>query len=179
MARPKPVRKEESLMFLKFRGYRMIWMLILVVAVIAGCGRKPKPAMAPPPEPAQRTETETVTPADPVERAEVLFQDVFFDYDRHIVRPDQTETLAQNARLLSENGGVRLLLEGHCDERGTVEYNLALGDRRAQSVRNYLVEYGIDPGRLTTISYGKERPFAMGSSETAWAQNRRVHFVKK
>lgn len=166
-------------MFLRVRGQWIIWMMVLTVALVSGCGRKPKPAMAPPPEPAQRTETEPVTPTDPVERAEVVFQDIFFDFDRHIVRADQRESLAQNARMLSENPDIRLVLEGHCDERGTVEYNLALGDRRAQSVRNYLIEYGIDPGRLSTISYGKERPFARGSNEAAWAQNRRVHFVRK
>ncbi len=166
-------------MYLRVRGQWVVWMLVLIVAVVSGCGRKPKPAMAPPPEPVPVAETVPETPAEPVERVEVVFQDVFFDFDRHVVRVDQREALAHNARLLSENPGVRILLEGHCDERGTVEYNLALGDRRAQSVRNYLVEYGIDPGRLSTISYGKERPFATGSNEAAWALNRRVHVVKK
>ncbi len=166
-------------MCFRVRGQWVVWMLILIVAVVSGCGRKPKPAMAPPPEPVPVAETEPEKPAVPAEQVEVVFQDIFFDFDRHIVRADQREALARNARLLSENPDVRLQLEGHCDERGTVEYNLALGDRRAQSVRTYLIEYGVDPGRLSTISYGKERPFAMGSNESAWALNRRVHFVKK
>jgi peptidoglycan-associated lipoprotein len=80
--------------------------------------------------------------------------------------------------MMSSMGG-SYQIEGHCDERGSAEYNLALGDRRARAVKDYLVSLGVDPARLSTISYGEERPFAMGHDEAAWAQNRRGHFVTR
>lgn len=98
---------------------------------------------------------------------------VFFDFDKSNLRPEARETLTKQAAWLSKFPGVRVVIEGHCDERGTREYNLALGERRANSVKDYLVALGINPARLKTISYGKERPAAIGHNETAWAQNRR------
>ena len=98
---------------------------------------------------------------------------VFFDYDSYEIRPDAQNTLQQQAAWLQQYGQYSVLIEGHCDERGTREYNLALGERRANSVRNYLVALGIDGNRIQTISYGKERPEVPGSDESAWAQNRR------
>jgi peptidoglycan-associated lipoprotein len=98
---------------------------------------------------------------------------VFFDYDSYELRADAQNTLQQQAAWLQRYPQYRITVEGHCDERGTREYNLALGERRANSVRNYLVALGIDPNRLQTISYGKERPEVPGSDEIAWAQNRR------
>ena len=106
-------------------------------------------------------------------------EDVFFDYDRYNLRDDARMALEGNARVLAANSDLQMILEGHCDERGTVEYNLALGERRARSAKDYLVQFGIEASRLTTISYGEERPFAQGHDEAAWAQNRRVHFVEK
>ncbi|SLN73311.1 peptidoglycan-associated lipoprotein Pal [Oceanibacterium hippocampi] len=98
---------------------------------------------------------------------------VFFDLDRYDLTPEARDTLQRQAAWLAANPQVTLTVEGHADERGTREYNLALGDRRATSVKNYLVNLGVDPARLSTISYGKERPVALGSNEAAWAQNRR------
>ncbi|MGE0118241.1 MAG: peptidoglycan-associated lipoprotein Pal [Dongiaceae bacterium] len=98
---------------------------------------------------------------------------VFFDYDSYEIRPDAQNTLQQQAAWLQQYGQYSVLIEGHCDERGTREYNLALGERRANSVRNYLIALGIDGNRIQTISYGKERPEVPGSDESAWAQNRR------
>ena len=98
---------------------------------------------------------------------------VYFDTDRYDLRPDARSTLEKQAQWLKQYSNVRIQIEGHADERGTREYNLALGDRRATSVKNYLVALGIPPGRITTISYGKERPVDPRSSEDAWAQNRR------
>jgi peptidoglycan-associated lipoprotein len=98
---------------------------------------------------------------------------VFFDYDSYEIRPDAQNTLQQQAAWLQQYGQYSVLIEGHCDERGTREYNLALGERRANSVRNYLVALGIDGNRIQTISYGKQRPEVPGSDESAWAQNRR------
>jgi len=102
---------------------------------------------------------------------------VFFDTDRSDLRPDQQATVEKLAAWLRRNDNVHLVLEGHADERGTREYNLALGERRANSVRASLIAYGIPASRLSTISYGKERPEVVGSTEYAWAQNRRVVFV--
>ncbi|MCC7425563.1 MAG: peptidoglycan-associated lipoprotein Pal [Alphaproteobacteria bacterium] len=98
---------------------------------------------------------------------------IFFDYDRSVVRPDQRPTLERQAAWLKQHTGVALMVEGHADERGTREYNLALGQRRANAVRNFLVANGIAPARLQTISYGKDRPACTESNEGCWSQNRR------
>ncbi|HEY3130001.1 MAG TPA: peptidoglycan-associated lipoprotein Pal [Acidobacteriota bacterium] len=106
-----------------------------------------------------------------------LIKDVFFEYDQHDLKPEAQQILKQDAEYLRRFPEVSFILEGHCDERGTAEYNLALGDRRAQSAKEYLGSLGISPSRLETISYGEERPFATGHDDAAWAQNRRVHFT--
>ena len=106
--------------------------------------------------------------------------DVFFDFDQYAIRPDAVPNLEKNAGLLKsayENSSV--LIEGHCDERGTVEYNLELGKRRAQSVKDYLVDLGIEESRIRIVSYGKEKPFCAESKPTCWQQNRRGHFVRQ
>ena len=104
-------------------------------------------------------------------------QDVFFDYDAATLTDEARRALAEDAAWLKGNAQARITVEGHCDERGTSEYNLALGERRAKAVRDYLVAAGIDAGRIRTISYGKERPFAPGHDEASWKQNRRAHFT--
>lgn len=166
------------------------WFLILVVCVAvaglgAGCGKKPA------------TETDVTTPSTSGQDDDgngngdgsaldrpgadegtggLKLGDVFFDYDKYDLRSDARQLLQDNARYLKENSGFSVLLEGHCDERGTNEYNLALGERRADAVRSYLIDLGVDGSRLSTISYGEEKPFALGHTENAWSQNRRVHF---
>ena len=105
--------------------------------------------------------------------------DVHFDFDKYVIRPRDAEILAANARWLRANADARLLIEGHCDERGTEEYNLSLGDRRAKAAMDYLVAQGIPPARMTTISYGKERPQCSDHNEACWAKNRRAHFLVK
>lgn len=102
---------------------------------------------------------------------------IYFDFDRSAIRPDQQAVMEANARWLRDHPDVRVLVEGHCDERGTREYNLALGDRRANSARQFLISLGIDPSRIDTISYGEERPADPGHNETAWARNRRAEFL--
>jgi peptidoglycan-associated lipoprotein len=106
-----------------------------------------------------------------------LLKDIHFDFDKYDIRPADAEILKENAALLKKYPNVRLQIEGHCDERGTVEYNLALGERRANSTKSYLVSLGISAARLSTISYGKERPLDPGHNEEAWAKNRRSHFI--
>jgi peptidoglycan-associated lipoprotein len=104
-------------------------------------------------------------------------KDVYFDYDKYDVRPDQQAALTGNAQWLAQHPNVRFTVEGHCDERGSTEYNLALGDNRAQAVKNALVQAGVNAERIRTISYGKEKPFCTESNEQCWQQNRRGHFV--
>ena len=102
---------------------------------------------------------------------------VFFAYDKADLSPKSKKILQENARWIRQFPGARVTIEGHCDERGTEEYNLALGDQRAQKTKDYLVQLGIEAGRLQTISFGEERPFDQGHDEAAWAKNRRAHFV--
>ncbi len=103
--------------------------------------------------------------------------DAFFDFDKADIRPDARDALAKTAQFLRSEPQVKVTIEGHCDERGSVEYNLGLGDRRAQAVRQFLANLGISADRLNTVSYGKERPFCTTSDETCWQQNRRGHFI--
>jgi peptidoglycan-associated lipoprotein len=106
-----------------------------------------------------------------------LLKDIHFDFDKYNIRPEDAEILKENAALLKKYPKVKIQIEGHCDERGTTEYNLALGERRANSGKRYLVSLGISPDRISTISYGKERPLDPGHNEEAWAKNRRDHTI--
>jgi len=106
-----------------------------------------------------------------------LLKDIHFDFDKYAIRPGDAEILKANAAVLAKNPNVKIQIEGHCDERGTSEYNLALGERRANSTKNYLSSLGISAPRISTISYGKERPLDPGHNEEAWAKNRRSHFI--
>ena len=159
----------------------------LSVAALDGCAKKKAPAPAtPPPAPAPTTaakpESTTTPPPTPAETpkppvpVESDFQPAFFDFDASTLRDDARAALDADAKLLRANANLKVVIEGHCDERGTVEYNQALGEQRANAARDYLVAQGIDTGRMHVISYGKERPFASGHDEASWQQNRRAHF---
>ena len=104
-------------------------------------------------------------------------RDIFFDYDQYDIRPDQQAALQSDAQFLAQHPAMRFTIEGHCDERGSTEYNLALGDNRASAVKNALIQAGVGADRIRTISYGKEKPVCTESSEQCWQQNRRGHFV--
>ncbi|MBI3454728.1 MAG: peptidoglycan-associated lipoprotein Pal [Candidatus Rokubacteria bacterium] len=104
-------------------------------------------------------------------------RDVHFEFDRYNLTSEARATLEELAQALKANLAFNILIEGHADERGTSEYNLALGQRRAQAAKDYLVSLGLDPGRIDTISFGEERPLDPGHNELAWALNRRAHFV--
>jgi peptidoglycan-associated lipoprotein len=106
-----------------------------------------------------------------------MLQDIHFDFDKYSIQPKAAEILKENSALLKKYPGMKFQIEGHCDERGTGEYNLALGERRANSVKKYLASIGIEPGRISTISYGEERPLDQEHNEEAWSKNRRAHFV--
>lgn len=106
-------------------------------------------------------------------------QNIYFDYDKYTIRPDAREILKANTEIFTKNSGASIVVEGHCDDRGTTEYNMALGERRAQEAKQYLVNLGIKESRIETISYGEERPLDTRSTEEAWAQNRRAQFLLK
>jgi peptidoglycan-associated lipoprotein len=148
------------------------------VLLLAACGEDRQ-------EPATSGTTTTATapaPAGPPpgSQEELLVQvgdRIFFDTDKSELKPEARATLERLAAWMNQNPGVAITVEGHCDERGTREYNLGLGERRATATRNYLVSLGINGNRVGTISYGKERPAVPGHTEAAWAQNRRSVFV--
>lgn len=165
------------------RQPQMRTMLLLAVATVAlsACSRKAPEMLPPDPGPAVTTNEggagEGVpTPgsqADFVQR--MMGQDtIYFDTDRYNIDSQDMAALQAQAQWLLQYPNKRATIEGHCDERGTREYNLALGERRANAAKNYLVTLGVDAGRLSTVSYGKERPIALGSNEDAWSRNRRA-----
>ena len=112
-----------------------------------------------------------------LDRVSSYLKPIFYDYDKADLRSDARDVLSANASWLKSHPSVLFTIEGHCDERGTAQYNLALGDRRANAAKEYLVSLGVDAGRIKTVSYGKERTFATGHDEDSWAKNRRAHFV--
>ncbi len=177
-------------------------VLLAAVLVVAGCQPKAAPSATPAPEtpkepakpaaPAAETPkqvTEAFPPA-PVEKKEVpasmsieelnrsgVLKTVHFDYDSSTLSDEAREILQANAAWMKANPGRRVMVGGHCDERGTVQYNIALGDRRAKGVLDYLVGLGVDASRLRAVSFGKEKPLDEGHDEEAWKKNRRAEFT--
>ncbi len=178
-------------------------LTLLLTLVLIGCAKRPATTAvsAPPPTTGSATVTPppttamtplspgtTVTPPaaapptrPPVEQFHPVaeLQDIHFDFDKYDIRPGDAKILGTNAAWLKSHDDQLLLVEGHCDERGTNEYNLALGERRAKATMNYLVSQGVQANRVTIISYGEERPLCTEHSETCWAKNRRAHFLVK
>ena len=178
-------------------------VLVLVAISVAACAKKEPPVarpMPPPPPPAESTASRPPAPPEPVpEPAPVPpvpvtddaigsrslddinrdspLKPVFFGLDQNDVDGAGQQVLQSNADVLKKYGTWQVTIEGHCDERGTAEYNLALGERRAVAARTYLVSLGISADRIKTVSYGKEFPFDPAHTEAAWAKNRRAHFV--
>lgn len=152
---------------------------IAAALVVAGCASKPKPAPetpppAPPPAASTQSQVETTVVPGSVQDFRVNVGDtVHFDYDKFAITSEDRDILQRQAAWLQKYAQVRVTVEGHCDERGTREYNLALGARRANAVKEYLVSLGVSSARVDTISYGKERPICTESNESCWAQNRR------
>jgi peptidoglycan-associated lipoprotein len=162
--------------------------IAVLALVVAGCAKK---APAPPPAPPTQTTpaptpTPTPTPAPtpestPAPAPAVSVSDlrtVYFPLDSYSLDDASRAVLDANAKLLRDRGDLSVRIEGHCDERGTVEYNMSLGEKRADTVRDYLVAAGVPAARLATISYGKERPAVDGHDEAAWSKNRRAEFTK-
>ena len=156
--------------------------LVMATAIIAlaACSKKPPAELPPAPGPATTEPVGSTGPTGPVKGsqedfvASVSSDRIFFGLDQYDIDAEDQATLQTQAAWLQQNPAVRVTVEGHADERGTRDYNIALGERRANAAKNYLASLGIDPSRITTVSYGKERPAALGSDEASWAQNRRA-----
>lgn len=164
------------------KKYLILLFSPILITLLLGCAAKKKE----PVQPSKPKVEEKVKPEEPKpEEEEVIkgeelkesLQNIYFDFDKYFLRSEAKETLAKNAEYLKANLSVKIKIEGHCDERGTVEYNLALGEKRARSAMEYLINLGIEPKRISIISYGKERPVDPGHNEEAWAKNRRDEFV--
>jgi len=180
-ARARELKWTKGAASVAWRGSVLGSVLLLAGALLlAGCPKKPEVATGAPraeaPAPVPEAKREPA-PAPPAAPAKEPLQDVFFDFDKSVLRDDAKKSLNENIQWLKANLAVRIRVEGHADERGTNEYNLALGDRRAKAARDYLAAGGIDAKRISTISYGEERPFVQGHDESAWKWNRRGHFV--
>ena len=179
-----------------------VLLLLLVTIGASACGKKTPPiarpippppggstTVTPPPEPPAPAPEPTTVPAEPVAEDSIAagsiddinrnspLKPVFYGLDESEVDAEGQKILQENADLLRRYSTWQISIEGHCDERGTAEYNLALGERRAVAARNYLVSLGIPADRVKTVSYGKEFPFDPGHNEEAWSKNRRAHFV--
>jgi peptidoglycan-associated lipoprotein len=159
-------------------------ILLASATTLAACARQAPEELPPPPPTDTATPTPTptqTTPTGPQVGSQAHFEDavngqnvIYFDTDRFNIDSADAAALQTQAQYLARYPQIRVTVEGHADERGTREYNLALGERRANAAKNYLVGLGVDASRVATVSYGKERPVALGSNEQAWAQNRRA-----
>ncbi|HWA31135.1 MAG TPA: peptidoglycan-associated lipoprotein Pal [Rhizomicrobium sp.] len=148
--------------------------VVAAAIVVAGCTSKPQAVnTAPPPETMSNTTTSSIVPGSAEDLKVNVGDTVHFAYDAYNIDDEARTTLQRQAAWLQKYPSVRVTVEGHCDERGTREYNLALGARRANAVKEYLASLGVSPDRVDTISYGKERPICTESNESCWAQNRR------
>ena len=171
----------------------LVILLVVPMLIATGCSRSPDVALYPPPvTPANGSEIEAAVDGSgdigdlPGERkrpasgneliAAGILQTIYFEYDRSDIRPDQIEPLENNAEYLAENPDQSVSIEGHCDERGSVEYNFALGARRANAIRDFLISRGARAESLTVMSKGEEEPAVEGSGEEVWALNRRAEF---
>ncbi|MGH9441402.1 MAG: peptidoglycan-associated lipoprotein Pal [Thermoanaerobaculia bacterium] len=176
------------------RTFRSLALLAASLILVAGCKKKPPtttPEAAPPPPAAPEQPSTSPTPpppapmtSDDVTSADLqtlnsrgYLKDAFFDFDKYDLREDARTALAADAQWLKKYSTLQVVVEGHCDSRGTEEYNLSLGQKRAGAVKDYLVSLGLDGARVNTVSYGKTRPFCTDENESCWQQNRRGHFV--
>jgi peptidoglycan-associated lipoprotein len=175
---------------MKYKSFGIIIVALAIGLLLSGCGcfmQAQKGETAPPPAPQAKVvppEAKVEVPVAPAEPAPapapapmVMFKDINFDFDKYNIRAGDGAILKDDMAWFNANPGRKVKIEGHCDERGTVEYNLVLGQKRADSTKNYLTGLGLDGKLLETVSYGKERPLDPAHNEAAWAKNRRAHFV--
>ncbi len=166
--------------------FRTTVIVVSALLILVGCAKKRTGAGEAGAGSTGRVEEEKIAKRPDIREAPVTpmqaekaspLKDVYFEFDKAVLTEDAMQALSANIRWLKANPRARVQIEGHCDERGTNEYNLALGNLRAKTIRDYLVAGGIPPQRITIISYGEERPFVLGHDEEAWKYNRRGHFV--
>jgi peptidoglycan-associated lipoprotein len=169
----------------------MLFVVIISLLILAGCSGSKKTVQTQASEEPAPTVTRQPEPAAPVYQPKeetkpatesavpFVLQNVYFEFDRYELTAAALQTLADNASVLKAYSDARVTIEGHCDERGTVEYNLALGDKRAKAAKDYLISLGVNSSQIFTISYGKERPVDTRSTEEAWARNRRAEFARR
>ncbi len=169
---------------MKIKSFGLILLITLITVALGGCGcfqQQMKGETEAPKAPAAVVAPEAKPVVPVVQEAPpasvVMMKDSNFDFDKYNVRAKDAAILKENAAWFAANPGKKVKVEGHCDERGTVEYNLALGQKRADSAKNFLVNLGIDGRSIDTVSYGKEKPLDPGHNEGAWAKNRRAQFV--
>lgn len=161
-------------------------MMAMAMLLSIGCAKKPSqdqaPAVEAPAAQQQQQNTNTITKTDVVEPVKATIADltrVYFEFDSYVLTGEARTTLQQNATVLRNAPYLKVQVDGHCDERGSDDYNLALGERRAQATVDYLVSLGVDGSQLTTNSYGEMMPLDPGHDESAWSKNRRAEFVKQ
>ena len=161
----------------------VIFPLLMLALFLVGCPKGPAAMRAASPETSGLAAAAPGGPMRPPAPSEFVaapeLKDIHFDFDKYDIRPGDAKILDENAKWMKANTNTLILIEGHCDERGTNEYNLALGERRAKATMNYLVSQGIAATRITVISYGEERPLCAEKNEACWTQNRRAHFLVK
>jgi peptidoglycan-associated lipoprotein len=168
---------------MKIKSFGFVLLIIAIGISLSGCGcfmQAMKGETAPPAAPEAKVvapEAKKEIPVQEVAKVSVVLKDVNFDFDKYNIRPGDAEILKQNLDWFKANENKKVRIEGNCDERGTVEYNLVLGQKRADSTKSYLINLGVDGKILGTISYGKEKPVDPGHNEAAWAKNRRAHFL--
>jgi peptidoglycan-associated lipoprotein len=173
----------------------LVFICLVAVAFTVSCKPKTKPTPPPPPQVKEQPKVEKVAEPAPVKKPEMTEEEIFmskslealnkekplqmiyFDYDKYFISDEAKPVLETNSVWLKKWRATKILIEGHCDERGTEEYNLALGDKRAKSAHDYLLSLGIPADRMKTISYGKSQALDMGHDEAAWAKNRRAQFM--
>jgi len=161
---------------MKLRKSIILLCLVVFVLAFAGCSQK-QVTKGDGTSSAQSASAEQTMSKEAAEQSSSGLSDIHFDFNKSNLRPDDKQILSDHAKYLKENKKVKIVIEGNCDERGSAKYNLALGDRRAQEAKKYLVNSGVDSKRIKTISYGKGRPIDSEHNEEAWAKNRRDHFV--
>ncbi len=158
----------------------VLLVVILALALLANCCprvcEEPVVEQPPPPEPPPPPPPPPPEPEPVVEKKEIVLEPIYFDFDKFDLRPGDREILNRNIQALKENPGAKIRVEGNCDERGTVEYNLALGDKRARAAKNYLVELGVAEDRISIISYGEEKSNRC-KNDACWSKDRRADFV--
>jgi peptidoglycan-associated lipoprotein len=161
------------------KKFVILLSLAAVLAILfAGCPKKqPPPPPPPPPVAVETTKVEPPLPPPPPPPPPLQLTTIHFDFDKYNLRPDAMDIMAQNADAMSKHAGAVIKIEGHCDERGSVAYNMALGEKRAGAARDYLANYGVGKDKISIISYGKSRPVDTGHTEDAWAKNRRADFI--